>query len=274
MTSQKIIGSLQRPRYEVVPMKGVDDQLPHLPSGAAVTVTVSPTKGQEPTLALAERIHELGHEVVPHLSARKFASRDQVERTLERLRALQVQDVFVIAGDAEEPDGPYEGAADLLEEIDELGHRFPHVGVAGYPEPHPLIPDEVLVQSLKRKLPYATYLTTQICYEADTIRRWISGVRGRGIDLPIHIGVPGVVDTKRLLRISMRVGLGDSLRFLKKQSKVATKMAAGYRPDELMVDLEDLVGAEGGIAGWHIYTFNEVERTEAWREHVLLGESA
>jgi methylenetetrahydrofolate reductase (NADPH) len=254
-------------------MKGVEDQLPHLPPDAAVTVTVSPTRGQDPTLDLAERIHDLGRAVVPHLSARKFTGRAPVERTIQRLRSRQVEDVFVIAGDAEEPEGPYEGAADLLEEVDGLGHRFPNVGVAGYPEPHPFIPDEVLVQSLKRKLPYATYLATQICYEADTIRQYITDLRARGIDLPIHVGMPGVVDRKRLLRISMRVGLGDSVRFLKKQSKVATKMAAGFKPDELMLELEDLVGEEAGIAGWHIFTFNEVERTEAWRQQVLRGEA-
>ncbi len=271
MSTPNITRSLERPRYEVIPMKGVDDQLPHLPKEATVTVTVSPTKGQQPTLELADRIQDLGHSVVPHLSARKFAGRDQVERVVERLRERDIEEIFVVAGDAEEPEGPYEGAADLLEEMDDLGHRFDRVGVTGYPESHPLIDDEVLIDAMKRKLPFATHIATQICYEADTIRSWVADVRARGVDLPIHIGLPGVVDKKRLLKISMRVGLGDSVRFLKKQSQVATKMAGGYRPDELMTQLDDLVLAEGGIAGWHIFTFNEVERTERWRQEQLAG---
>lgn len=250
-------------------MKGIDDQLPHLPSESTVTVTVSPTKGQQATLELVDRIRSLGHRVVPHLSARKFSGRDQVDSVAEQLRAWEIDEIFVVAGDAEKPDGPYEGAADLLEELDDLGHRFARVGITGYPESHPLIDDQVLIDAMQRKLPFATHIATQICYEAETIRNWISAVRARGVDLPIHIGLPGVVDRSRLLKISLRVGLGDSVRFLRKQSQVATKMAGGYRPDELMEELGDLVLAPGGIAGWHIFTFNEVERTEQWRQELL-----
>ncbi len=269
MSTLSLDAWLQPPRYEIVPMKGVDDQLPHLPSDAVVTITVSPTRGPDPTLELAARVRERGHRVVPHLSARTFTGRDHVERALEQLDRLAVDEVFVIAGDTAEPHGPYEGAVELLEVFDDLGHRFREIGVAGYPEPHPKISDESVHQALKRKLAHATYLTSQICYEADTIRSWIGGLRERGIDLPIRIGIPGVVDSKRLMRISMRVGLGDSIRFLRKQSRVAAKLASGYRPDRLMAELDELLGDEDGVVGCHIFTFNEVERTEAWRRELL-----
>ena len=269
MPSTTIAASLQPPRYELIPMKGVDEQLPHLPADAEVTITVSPTRGPDPTLELASRVRERGHTVVPHLSARTFSGRDHVERALSHLDAIGVDEVFVIAGDPPEPAGPYEGAADLLEEFDALGHRFREVGIAGYPEPHPKIPKEVVVQALKCKLPYATYLTSQMCYDADAIRTWLADLRERGITLPVRLGVPGVVDSPRLLRISMRVGLGDSVRFLRKQSRMATKLATGYRPDDLMDELADLLERKDGVAGWHVYTFNEVERTEAWRRELL-----
>jgi len=269
MQQATIAASLRRPRYELIPMKGVEEQLPHLPAEAVVTITVSPTRGPGPTLELATRVRGLGHRVVPHLSARSFTGRAHVEESLERLDSIGIDEVFVVAGDPPEPQGPYGSAADLLEEFDLLGHRFDEVGVGGYPEPHPLITDETLAQALRRKLPYATYLTSQICYDATTIRTWIAGLRGDGIDLPVRIGIPGVVDARRLLRISGRVGLGDSIRFLRKQSRIATRLATGYRPDELMFELADLVGEPQGIAGWHVFTFNEVEHTEAWRQELL-----
>ncbi len=53
-----------------------------------------------------------------------------------------MRDVFVVAGDAEEPRGSFHGAIDLLEALDELGRPFPEVGITGYPESHPFIDDE------------------------------------------------------------------------------------------------------------------------------------
>jgi methylenetetrahydrofolate reductase (NADPH) len=269
MTSDTLAASLRQPRYEVVPMKGIDDQLPYLPPEATVTITVSPSRGPDPTLELAAQVRERGHRVVPHLSARTFTSRQHVERALEQLERLAIDEVFVVGGDPPEPLGPYEGAVELLETFDDLGHRFRDVGIAGYPEAHPTIPEETVVQALKRKAPYATYVTSQICYDAATIRSWIANIRDLDIDLPVHLGIPGVVDRTRLLRISTRVGLGDSIRFLRKQSKVATRLASGYRPDGLMLELTDLLGHDDGIAGWHINTFNEIERTETWRQELL-----
>jgi len=265
-----LVQSLERARFEIIPMKGVDAQLEHLPRGQTVTVTASPTKGTEPTLELAERLARDGHRVVPHLSARLMTGRDEVGRILERLERLGIDQAFVIAGDAELPAGPYEGAADLLEEMTDIGHHLTGVGISGYPESHAFIPDATTIAAMSRKAPHATVIVSQICYDPDTIRRWIAAVRARGIDLPIYLGIPGVIDRARLLRVSLRVGLGDSVRFLRKQHEVASHMLAGYTPDELITDLGDLVAdATSGIAGWHLFTFNEVERTERWRQELL-----
>ena len=38
----------------------------HVPAGRAVTVTASPSKGLEATLALSERLAARGYDVVPH----------------------------------------------------------------------------------------------------------------------------------------------------------------------------------------------------------------
>jgi methylenetetrahydrofolate reductase (NADPH) len=265
-----LVQSLERARFEIIPMKGVDAQLEHLPQGLKVTVTASPTKGTEPTLELAERLARDGHLVVPHLSARLMSGRDEIARILERLEHLGIDEAFVIAGDAEMPAGPYEGAADLLEEMTGLGHHLTSVGISGYPESHAFIPDATTIAAMARKAPHATAIVSQICYDPDAIRRWVAAVRARGIDLPIHLGIPGVIDRARLLRVSLRVGLGDSVRFLRKQHEVASRMLSGYTPDELITGLQDLVvDPHAGIAGWHLFTFNEVERTEAWRQELL-----
>ena len=57
-------------RYEVIPLKNLEAQLPHIPAGASVSVTCSFAKGQQTTLDLTKRIIGLGHQAVPHFSAR------------------------------------------------------------------------------------------------------------------------------------------------------------------------------------------------------------
>lgn len=265
-----LVGSLERARFEIVPMKGVEEQLPHLPDGAVVTVTASPTKGLDATMALTEQVVARGLRAVPHLSARLFTGRGHVARVIEDLHRMGVVEVFVPAGDIEVARGPYEGAAELLEEMSDLGHPFEHVGITGYPEAHAFIPDRTTIEAMDRKAPHATHIVSQICYDPAVIRGWIDAIRRRGVALPVFLGVPGVIDRARLLKVSMRVGLGDSVRFLRKQHEVAGRMLTGYQPDDLITALVDLVDdPRGQVHGWHLFTFNEVERTERWRQTLL-----
>jgi methylenetetrahydrofolate reductase (NADPH) len=262
--------SLDNVRFEIVPARGVTAQLDHLPGGAVVTVTASPSRGIDGTLAVTAEIRARGHPTVPHLAARLVTGPDHLHRILDMLEDAGIDDAFVVAGDARQPAGPYEGAADLLAEMARMGHRLRRIGITGYPERHAFIPDAVTIEAMRRKAPFASYIVSQICYDPAVIRGWIEAVRTRGIDLPIYIGLPGAVDRSRLLRLSARVGLGDSVRFLRRQSEVAGHALAGYRPDDLVHGLADLVGdPQAGVRGWHLFTFNEIEQTEQWRQELL-----
>jgi methylenetetrahydrofolate reductase (NADPH) len=265
-----LVESFMRTRFELVPLRGVEDQFAHLPSDAVVTVTSSPSKGVGATLELARTLRERGFEVVPHLAARLTTGPGELRAVLGHLADLDVREVFVVAGDAAEPAGPYEGAVDLLRAMEDLGHGLERIGVTGYPESHAFIPDETTIRVMHEKARHATHIVSQICYDPVTIGGWVGAVRARGVTLPIHLGIPGVVDTSRLLRISLRVGLGDSVRFLSKQSGVARRLLSGYRPDDLVEGLAPLAcDPHAGIAGWHLFTFNEVANTEQWRRQLL-----
>jgi methylenetetrahydrofolate reductase (NADPH) len=253
-------------------MRGVEDAVAALPDDAVATVTASPTRGMEPTMELAAQLVAAGHRAVPHLSARLVASRDHLDELLARMEELGILEAFVIAGDAPQPAGPYPGAVELLEEMSERGHGLTEVGISGYPERHPFLDDQTTITAMAAKAPHATYVVSQICYEPTTIRGWISALRARGVDLPVHVGLPGVIDRRRLLALSLKVGMGDSVRYLSKQGETATRLLTGYTPDELLHGLIDLLGDPAeGIAGWHLFTFNEVARTEAWRRQLLAG---
>jgi methylenetetrahydrofolate reductase (NADPH) len=268
---QALLTLLERPRYEVLPLEGVEASVvQHLPTDVKVTVTASPARGLDATLDLTERLAAHGYTVVPHLSARLVRDEAHLEAVLVRLRAAGVHETFVPAGDATEP-GQFHDAASLLAAMGEHRGAFREIGITGYPESHHLIPDETTIQAMFDKAPMATYIVSQICFDPETIRTWVARVRDRGVQLPIWIGLPGIVPNAKLLRISMRIGLGESARFLRAHRawlrRVVTRT---FTPDPLIRGLAPVYADPAAlIGGFHVYTFNELERTERWRRQMI-----
>jgi methylenetetrahydrofolate reductase (NADPH) len=237
-----------------------------------VAVTCSPTKGIESTLLFSERLLQRGFRVVPHIAARLVADRAHLQEILRWLDEHGLREIHVIGGDSREAVGPYASAFQLLGAMSRLEHGIEEVGIGGYPEGHPLIDDEELDRALLDKQPFASYVVTQLCFDADAILGWISDIRHRGIGLPVYVGLPGVVDRKKLLQVSMKVGVGDSARFLKRQAGLVGMLLkpGGYSPDELVERLAPYAGDNHyDIVGLHLYTFNQVESTEQWRQGML-----
>lgn len=260
-----------RYRLELVPIEGVEEQADHLPEGTTVTVTCL-GRGIENSLRLTERLTERGLRVVPHIPARLVAGEVHLEEIVRRLDELDVKEIFVIGGDAKKPAGPFSSAFELLSAMADQGHDFDHVGIGGYPEGHPAIGDDALHQALLDKQPFATYIVTQMCFDPDAILDWVAKIRRQGIWLPVLVGIPGLVEKKRLFRVSGKIGVGDSVRFLRKHSGlVGSFLGLGsYQPGKLARELVPYVGdPDYDIAGFHVYTFNQVESTEKWCRRML-----
>jgi methylenetetrahydrofolate reductase (NADH) len=257
----------------VIPLDGVEDSiLAHVPREVKVTITASPAKGLDPTLELAERLSSAGYDVVPHLSARLVLDDGHLRSILSRLDDVGLREAFVVAGDASQPAGQFEGSAALLRAMSRLGHGLTAVGITGYPESHPLIDDETTIRAMFEKAEFATYIVSQICFDAGVTAAWIQNVWARGTRLPIHVGIPGIVHTSRLLRTSARIGLGDSVRFLRKHRGLFGRLLlpGTYDPGGLIRELAPtLADPEGKVAGFHVFTFNELEATERWRQKQL-----
>lgn len=267
--------SLAHSRLELVPVEGVEEQADHLPRGTKVALTCL-SRGIENSLRFTERLKRRGLRVVPHVPARLVAGEAHLEEIVWRLDELDVKELFVIGGDAKKPAGPFSGALDLLSAMADQGHNFEHIGIGGYPEGHPAIGDEALLQALLDKQPFATYIVSQMCFDPKAITDWIACIRRQGVWLPVVVGIPGVVDKKRLFQISRKIGVGDSARFLRKHVGLMGGLIAnlfgssGYGPDSLVEELSPYIGDQGyNIVGYHIYTFNQVESTERWRERML-----
>ena len=78
----------------------------------------------------------------------------------------------------------------------------------------------------------------------------------------------------RLLRLSGRIGLGESARFLRRHGNWVGRLLLprAYRPDALLKRLAPhLARPDNRVVGLHIYTFNEIQRAESWRREAIAG---
>lgn len=257
---------LEDPIFEMIPLSKAAEQARYLPAGAHISVTASPNKTLDDSLDLAQELVEGGFRVTPHLSARMTRDRGHLRDLLSRIDALGITTAFVVGGDAELA-GPFQDGMALLEAMAEIGHSL-ELGVPCYPEGHPQIPDEALASALAAKQIHASWMTSQMCFDAGAILKWTEAAREGGIELPLVLGLPGVADRMKLLRISSRIGVGRSLSFLRKNTGLVSAFVkpGGYDPAEFLLALgEHLPDPALDIAGCHVYTFNQCDTTEEWR---------
>ena len=213
---------------------------------------------------------------MPHLSARLVVDRSHLEELVARIAEMGVRDVFVVAGDADRARRVRSaGRQQLLDAMAELGHPFEQIGITGYPESHPIIDDETTIAAMFEKARHATYIASQICFDSRVTVAWIDNVWARGTRLPIFVGIPGIVpraklaarlDEDRDRRVAplpaqarrLRDAVPAARRLQPRQADQGARAGARRRPSSK-------------VAGFHIFTFNDLADTEAWRQRTLAG---
>jgi len=264
---------LRSPRFEVLPTKSTEQAVQEwVPAGMTVTVTASPVKGLEPTIDLTERLAARGYRVVPHLAARSVTDDAHLADIVARLKARGVDDVFVPGGDATHPAGRFDSALPLLEQLAEMGRPFSRIGITGYPESHPKIHDDITIQAMWDKRKYATYIVSNVCFDAAAIGRWIQRIRARGVTLPLYAGLAGPAERTRLLRMAAVAGASESARFITRHPSWILRfwVPGGYSPDRMLDRAAAVLTApDAGVVGLHLFTFNQLQQAERWRKAAL-----
>ena len=259
--------------YEVIPFEKTEAQvLQHVPRDVRLTVTASPAKGQGATIDLTVALAGHGYTVAPHLSAQQIRGRAHLADIVARCREAGISGVFVIGGDPTDTATEFRHAHDLLVALHELDHGFTDIGIGGHPEGHPAVSDDVLFRALKDKALLATHIKTQIVFNPAVILRWAQEAKRRGIELPVQVGIPGAVHRQKLLRVSGGLGIGESAKFLKKQQSLLWRffVPGGYDPTKIIKGLVPHIGRpDNTLDGFHVFTFNDLEPTEAWRTRNL-----
>ncbi|NAZ82410.1 methylenetetrahydrofolate reductase [Kineococcus sp. R8] len=243
-----------------------------LAPGTRVNVTYLAGEDLAMRVAASRAVRDMGFVPVPHVSARRLRSQEQLEEFLGALQEVgATEEVFVVGGDPVTPEGPYEDSLAVIESglLQRYGVR--RVSVSGYPEGHPGITDPVLWQALEGKRDALAHqglpgtVITQFGFDADAVLDYLAAVRSRGIDLPVRVGVPGPAGVKRLMTYAARFGVGTSAGIARKYGFSLTGLLGTAGPDRFLRALA--AGhdpARHGVVKIHFYTFGGLKATADW----------
>ncbi len=256
------------------------DKLPTLREklrhGTRVFITLIDPAEVAGQLRAARELTAAGFIAVPHIPARFIRDLDDLKSRLGAFAAAGVTEVLALGGGAAHPVGIYDAAIRLLETGVFEANGIARIGVAGHPEGNTDITrghgEGALLDALKHKQAWLRsakiegFIATQFLFEAAPVAAWAKILRGEGIDLPIHVGVPGPATIKTLVKYATMCGVGNSARFVRKQAMNITKLLTVNTPDAFVEDLAKLHAAqpELGIAGPHLYPFGGFDKLFDW----------
>lgn len=245
---------------------------PLIPPGTKIPVTFLPGETFEARVSAAATIRRLRFIPIPHLSARRIQSREELEGFLAALqREAAIDHAFVVAGDPPEPMGPFPDALSLIQSDLLAAHGVTRVGISGYPEGHPEIGSDKLWDAGRDKRLALTErghdfaIVTQFAFDAEPVLAWIARQRAEGIQALIRVGVPGPASVKTLLRFAARCGVGASAKVMSRYGLSMTRLLGNAGPDRLIEDLA--AGLDPAIHGdvrLHFYPFGGIESSAKW----------
>lgn len=247
-----------------------------IPAGTRVYLPFLPGAAFGDNIELCGRLAEAGMRPIPHLAARSITSEAELESALPRYIEAGADGIMLIAGDPDEPLGPYDDTMQLLESGILTRHGITRIGVAGHPEGHPKAGNDVLLDALRFKQAFAReqgidmWVTTQFVFEADQLKRWDEELRGAGIELPVYVGIPGPAKMRTLLSFALSCGVGTSMRMLQKRPGAA-RLLGRWSPDDLFQQIAAYTAAtpHSLIEGVHIYPFGGLNGALEWRAGYL-----
>jgi methylenetetrahydrofolate reductase (NADPH) len=104
------------------------------------------------------------------------------------------------------------------------------------------------------------------------VASWIERIRGDGITVPIHLGIPGALELGKLVATAARIGVADSAGYLMKQRSLLGYLVqrGPLGADQFLRDLAPTLAAPiAGLQALHVFTMNQVEQTVAWQRRMM-----
>ncbi|RZA27977.1 MAG: methylenetetrahydrofolate reductase, partial [Proteobacteria bacterium] len=97
-------------------MAGLAAAAPGIMRGSTIAIPYLPSQDNDARLAAARMVRTLGFQPMPHLSARRIASREELHTFVRRaVEETGVERCLVIAGDPPAPLGPFSDSLSLID---------------------------------------------------------------------------------------------------------------------------------------------------------------
>ena len=216
---------------------------------------------------------------IPHLTS-VCHSEVEIRAVLERYADAGISNILALGGDPprdlegyDRDQDAFRHAADLVRFIrrfnDERGHagdaeRGFGIGVAGFPEGHPVTPNRLLeMDHLRAKVDAgADYIVTQLFFDNRDFFDFCERCELAGIDVPIIAGIMPITSASGMRRMAeLAAGARYPAPLLRTVMRAGDDAAAVERvgvhwATEQCRDLLD-----HGVAGIHFYTLNKSDAT-------------
>ena len=252
MVSENIENFLNDFSIEVTPnaAKKINQFSDYLSPGTLVYIAHIEGTPIEETVETAKKITNQGFKAMPHFPARIIKDRNMLGDWIARYQnEAGVENALLIAGGANKPYGDFDSSIQLIESelFDKAGFKKLHI--AGHPEGSKEIDpdgsttnvDEALSwkNEFSKRTDASMAITTQFCFDSNSVIEWTNNIKKSGIDIPVHIGIAGPAKLQTLLRYSMECGVGASIKILQKRAKDITKLLLPYKPTQIISELAE-----------------------------------
>jgi len=226
-----------------------------------IYITMIPGATCWETIEAAQQIQAVGKQAVPHIAARSFTGAEDLEECLSGLQSTGIERALLIGGGHSEPAGKISCVMDMLKTGLFAKYGINAFDFAGHPEGNPDDPNSAL--HMLEKLRWAeeqgafARIVTQWSLDTECTNAWISRLREKGVNNPIHLGIPGPSTLKTLMRFAKVCGVKASTTVLRKQGLNLSKLMFVNKPDKIIAELR-------GYDQLHLFPFGGIERSSAW----------
>ncbi len=243
--------------------QAVSDLMQLKPSYASVTYGAGGSTRDYTTNLVAKIQKEMGLTVISHLTC-VGSTRDEIKSILEKNAENGIENILALRGDIpkdetvwKRPENGFDYAADLVSFIKK---NYPHIciGVAGFPEGHPLTPNRLKeIEYLKAKVDAgADYIVTQLFFDNRDFYDFCERCELAGIHVPVVAGIIPLTTRKGMIRMAQ---LAEGARF----PAGLLRSVARAKNDEYFEEVGIRWAAEqlrnliyNDVCGIHLYTLN------------------
>jgi methylenetetrahydrofolate reductase (NADPH) len=231
----------------------------------------------EEMVQTAKRISSEGFNVMPHFPARIIKDKSTLEEWINMYQGeAGINQALLLAGGVDKPHGTFESSMQLVETELFERYNFKNLHFAGHPEGNKDIDkdgsnknvDEALLwkQKFNERSDIDIAITTQFCFEAESVIEWANSLTNNGINIPIHIGVAGPAKLQTLIKFSIACGVGPSLKVLQKRAKDVKKLLLPFDPNDFLETLakHKKENPKFNISNIHFFPLGGIVTNASW----------